>query len=153
MACVGTCLRRSGEPPQGLLDDLISAYEEERLAAAALDHHAECAPYSRAAGALQRLANSEKRHAEMLADEITALGATPPRVMWNINPDVNHWHRLAACFQQADEKRSRFLERSLRWHASHSAQAKVLASIAEEDRANRRVLEDLLSRADSLAID
>jgi rubrerythrin len=146
-------LRGDRRPPRDILNDLLAAYEGELQAARQLRSHAERVPYAQAALALRELAEKEDRHAEALSDQIRLLGGALPAVEPAIYEGRNHWDRMAANFQQADEKRRRYLEQSIHWDIQYPREAALLSTIAAEEAVNRRALEELVARADSLAVD
>lgn len=146
-------LRGDQRAPRHVLGDLISAYRDEVQASAQLRAHAERVPYPQAATALRRLADIEDRHAQMLREQIAALGGSAPEVVPAISQGRNHWERIAADYQKADEKRRRYLEQAIHWDIDYPDVAALLSRIAAEETANRRLLEELVIRADSLALD
>lgn len=146
-------LRGDAQAPRHILNDLISDYRDEVAAAAQLRSHAEHVPYPQAASKMRQLADAEDGHARLLREEIDTLGGTVPEIVPAISQGLNHWERVAADYQRADEKRRRYLEQSIHWDIDYPRVAALLARIAAEETANRRILEELVIRADSLALD
>ena len=141
------------ESPRQILGDLIAAYQDELRAATQLRAHAERAPYAQAAAILRQLADAEDSHAQVLSEQIRTLGGSPHRAVPAIYEGLNHWDRMAEDFRLADEKRRRYLEQALHWDVEYPKEAELLSKIAAEETANRWLLEELTSRADSLARD
>jgi hypothetical protein len=139
--------------PRDMLTDLTANYVAEIEAAANLRAHAERVPYPQAASTLRELARTADRHADRLRKHITLLGGTIPAVSPSLYEGLNHWDRMAMSFRKADEKRRRYLEQSIHWDIEYPRQAKLLAELANEESANRHLIEELASRADSLAND
>jgi rubrerythrin len=137
----------------GILSDLIAAYEDELRAAAQLRAHAERVPYPQAAAALRQLADAEDRHAQALSEQIRVLGGSLRSVVPTIYEGLSHWERMAEDFRMADNKRRRYLQQAVHWEVEYPREAELLTRIAAEESANRRLLEDLASKADSLARD
>jgi len=137
--------------PRHILSDLVAAYEDELRAAAQLRAHAERVPYPQAAATLRQLAEVEHRHAQALSEQISARGGSPNVVQPTIYEGLNHWDRMAQDYHLADDKRRRYLVQAIHWHREYPKEAELLSRIAAEDTANRRLLEDLVSKADSLA--
>ena len=146
-------LRGDRRGARDLLADLVGDYRVEVEAAAHLRAHAEQAPYRQARETLLRLADAEDQHAALLRKLIDTLGATVPDVAPTIPSGLNHWGRMADAFERADEKRRRLLEQSIHWDVDHPEIAAALARLAREETGNRRLLEELVTRADSLALD
>ena len=136
-----------------ILSDLIAAHRDELRAAAQLRAHAERVPYPQAAVTLRQIAAAEDRHAQALSEQIRVLGGSPQGVVPTIYEGLNHWERMAEDFRTANNKRRRYLEQAVHWDIEYPREAELLSRIAAEESANRRLLEDLASKADSLAKD
>jgi rubrerythrin len=153
LAQVKEWLRGDRRAPRDVLADLAAGYRSEVEAAAQLRAHAERVPYPQAASVLGRLAELEDRHAALLRRHIEALGGAVPTVTPELPAGPNHWARMADAFRRADEKRRRFLEQAIHWDIEYPEVAAVFGRIAREDGEHRRLLEELVTRADSLALD
>ena len=136
-----------------ILSDLIAAHQDELRAAIQLRAHAQRVPYPQAAAILQQLAEAADRHAQALSEQIGQLGSSTEALVPTIYRGVNHWDRMAEDFRVADAKRRRYLELSFHWELEYPIEAKLLSKIAAEEAANRRLFEELTSKADSLARD
>jgi rubrerythrin len=146
-------LRGDRRPPRHLLDELLADYRDEVGAAAQLRHHAERAPYPQASAVLRQIADHGDRHAALLRQQMVTLGGTVDEVAPEIQVGRNHWERVTADLLLADAQRRRYIDQSIHWDGEYPEVAAVLARIADDKRAHRRSLEDLIARADSLAID
>ncbi len=146
-------LRGDQRGPRGILGDLLGDYHDEVSAAAQLRAHADRVPYPQAATHLRQLALAEDRHAAELERHIATLGGRVPPVALEVRHGTNHWYRMTASLAAADEKRRRLIEQAVRWDGDYPAVAAALAHIAAEETVQRRTLEELVTRADSLAID
>ena len=146
-------LRGDRRGPRHVLADLTAGYLEETEAAANLRAHGERAPYPQAAEALQRLAAAEDEHARRFAELITRLGGAVPTATPEILSGANHWDRMAADFRRADQKRRRYLEQAMHWDIEYPAVAEFLSRLAAEETVNRKAIEELVVRADTLALD
>lgn len=146
-------LRGDRRAPRDVLADLAAGYRCEVEAAAQLRAHAERVPYPQAATTLRRLAELEDRHAALLRQQIEALGGSAPEVTPEIYGGLNHWDRMADAYRRADEKRRRFVEQAIHWDIAHPEVAGILERIAREETEYRRFLAELVTRADTLALD
>jgi rubrerythrin len=146
-------LRGDRRGPRHVLADLGAGYLDEVEAAANLRAHAEQAPYPQAADALRRLAATEDDHARRFGEQIAALGGSVPPATPEIHGGLNHWDRMAADFQRADRKRRRYIEQAIHWDVEYPEVAEFLSRIAIEETANRKAIEELVVRADTLALD
>jgi rubrerythrin len=146
-------LRGDRRGPRHVLTDLTTGYLGEVEAAANLRAHAEQAPYPQAADALRRLAAAEDAHAVRFREQIAALGGSVPTSTPEIHNGSNHWDRMAADFRRADQKRRRYLEQGIHWDIEYPEVAEFLSRLATEENANRKALEELVVRADTLALD
>jgi rubrerythrin len=146
-------LRGDRSAPRNILGDLIADYRTEIQAAAQLRVHAEQVPYPQAAATLHRMAEAADRHARLLREQIATLGGSAPEVSPAIYEGMNHWDRMAANLRTADERRRRYLEQAIRWDIEYPEVTEVLSGIAADETVNRRRLEELVTRADSLALD
>lgn len=146
-------LRGDRRPPRSILTDMTANYEAELQAAADIRSHVGRVPYPQAAVRLQELAAAADQHADRLRKHIALLGGTTPVFEPTPYEGLNHWDRMSTSFRKADEKRRRYLEQSIHWDIQYPRQARVLADLASDETANRRIIEELTSRADSLAID
>jgi rubrerythrin len=139
--------------PRDVLTDLVADYLQEAAAAANLRAHAERVPYPQAADRLRRLAAVEDEHARRFRELIARLGGSVPDAAPEIHLGLNHWDRMAADHRRADEKRRRYIEQSIHWDIEYPEVAAFLSQIAAEESANRKILEELVVRADTLALD
>ncbi len=146
-------LRGDRRGPRHVLVDLSAGYLAELEAAANLRAHAEQAPYPQAADALRHLAAAEDEHARRFREQIVALGGSVPAATPEIHAGSNHWDRMAADFHHADRKRRRYLEQGIHWDIDYPEVAEFLSRLAREENATRKRLEELVVRADTLALD
>jgi hypothetical protein len=146
-------LRGDQRGRRDILGDLLGDYHDEVTAAAQLRAHAACVPYPQAATYLRQLAEVEDRHAAELARQIATVGGRVTPVTPEVRHGTNHWYRMTASLAAADEKRRRLIEQAVRWDGDYPVVAAVLAHMAAEETAQRRLLEELVTRADSLALD
>jgi len=146
-------LRGDRRGPRHVLADLAAGYLDEAEAAANLRAHAEQAPYPQAADALRRLAATEDEHTRRFGEQIALLGGSPPATAPEIYRGSNHWDRMAADFRHADQKRRCYLEQAIHWDIEYPEVAEFLGRLAAEETANRKALEELVVRADTLALD
>jgi acyl-CoA reductase-like NAD-dependent aldehyde dehydrogenase len=146
-------LRGDRRAPRHVLVDLTAGYLDEVEAAANLRAHAEQAPYPQAAEVLHRLAAAEDEHARRFGEQMVALGGSIPAATPEVLRGSNHWDRMAANFRRADRKRRRYVEQAIHWDIEYPEVADFLSRIAAEESANRKALEELVVRADTLARD
>jgi Ser/Thr protein kinase RdoA (MazF antagonist) len=146
-------LRGDRRLPRTILSDMTANYEAELQAAVDLRAHAKRVPYPQAAASLLELATAADRHADRLRKHIALLGGTTPVFEPTPYEGLNHWDRMATSFRKADEKRRRYLEQSIHWDIEYPRQARLLGDLASDETANRSIIEELTSRADSLASD
>jgi rubrerythrin len=146
-------LRGDRRGPRHVLADLSAGYLDELTAAANLRAHADRAPYPQAADALRHLAAAEDEHARRFGELIAALGGSVPTTTPEIHGGSNHWDRMAADFHHADRKRRRYLEQGIHWDIEYPEVAKFLSRLASEENATRKRLQELVVRADTLALD
>lgn len=132
---------------------MTANYEAELQAAVDLRAHARRVPYPQAATRLEELATAADQHADRLRKHIALLGGTAPVFVPTPYQGLNHWDRMATSFKKADEKRRRYLEQSIHWDIEYPRQARLLGDLASDETENRRIIEELTSRADSLATD
>jgi hypothetical protein len=89
---------------------------------------------------LERIAGWERKHAQWLADEIRALGGTPPPTI----SDQATWHELLAAYESEKADKVAYLENTL-----PDEELKALFhQITQEEQQNVEELRQVITRVD-----
>jgi len=130
-----------------LLEVLKSHYEDELADAETAARAAEGLPYPELRAVLRRIAARERRHAELLAERIRALGGTPPPP-----PEVKKgatWEELLKALESEKADRIAYIEEA--YGLGDPETKKLFERIKEEEEENYRELLEVLSKLDPYA--
>ncbi len=130
-----------------LLEVLKERYQDELADAKVVEEAAKGVPYPELREVLLRIARREKRHAELLAERIKALGGTPPPP-----PEVREgatWQELLEALESEKADRIRYIEEA--YGLGDPEIKRLFERIKEEEEQNYRELLEVLSKLDPYA--
>ncbi|HFB39112.1 MAG TPA: ferritin-like domain-containing protein [Oceanithermus sp.] len=130
-----------------LLEVLKTRYQDELADAQVVERAAEGLPYAELRAVLRKIASRERRHAELLAERIKALGGTPPPP-----PEVKEgatWEELLRALESEKADRVAYLEEA--FGLGDPETKKLFARIKEEEEANYKELLEVLAKLDPYA--
>jgi rubrerythrin len=148
-------LRRALSEPAGedILATLQRDYREERHLAKQLRAHAALMPNDLFRDTLGQIAAETERHAQLLAEQLQALGGSLPvdsdREPAAVPPESTIWRLIAADIAAIGAISHRY-QAQLGWLASPPTQ-RLLQDLRAAKHRHRQTLSDLLSRIDSYA--
>ncbi len=140
-------LGRLPESRKRLLEVLRAHYRDELADAQTAERAAEGLPYPELKAVLRRIAERERRHAELLAERIKALGGTlPPPPEGKAGAT---WDELLKALESEKADRVAYLEEA--FGLGDPETKKLFARIKAEEEANYKELLEVLAKLDPYA--
>lgn len=130
---------------------LINSYCDLSNLARQISAHADKAPYPHVAALLRRIAEEKQSSADLLREKILGSGHRPDELSLEIKSGKNHWERMAQDLNDQTAVETRLLDRAALLNGNSPKTAELLRQIADSHRKHRKVLLDLIARADPQA--
>jgi rubrerythrin len=148
-----TSVFAGNEKPQDLDpgEVLRKSYRDLSNLARQIAAHADKAPYPHVAAALRRIAEEKQSSADLLRGKILGSGHRPDELSPEITSGKNHWERLTQDLNDQTAVETRLLDRAALLNENSPKTAELLRQIADSHRKHRKVLLDLIARADPQA--
>jgi bacterioferritin (cytochrome b1) len=132
-------------------DALLNSYRDLSNLARQISAHANKAPYPHVAAGLRRIAEEKQSSADLLREKILGFGSRPDEISREIKSGKNHWERLVEDLNDQTAVENRLLQRAALLNEISPETAELLRQIADSHRNHRKVLLDLIARADPQA--
>ena len=130
---------------------LIWLYNRLTNLADQLQKHAESAPYPHVSDGLRRMADEKQRSAVLVKDKIESLRGWVKESKAGLASGRNHWERVTKDLQDQRALESFLSIKEARLVQDSPDIAQLLRRIAITERAHRKILEELVARADPQA--
>jgi rubrerythrin len=132
-------------------DALLHSFRDLSNLARQISAHADKAPYPHVAATLRRIAAEKQSSADLLREKILGFVSSPDEIPREIQSGKNHWERLAKDLNDQTAVENRLLQRTALLNENYPETAELLRQIADSHRKHRKVLLDLIARADPQA--
>lgn len=147
-ALVGT----SDADREAIIAILQRRYVREKQQAMRYRQHAERMRYPQFRATLIRLAEEEEKHAEKIADKLSALGADLPEVVSvHVAHEPNSWYYLKTDLDE-EQRCAGELHEGLSAAPEFADVIELLASIERDGSRHRAEIRDMLARSDPQAV-
>ena len=144
-----------GASPDGhreTVDILRQRYVEEMQAADRFKQHAQEMQYPQFREKLLHIATDKSKHAEWIAEKITALGGKLPEVPERRSMDENSWQYLLTDLEEENRSADHLPEQIWSIESDHPDITAVLQRIYEKEKKYRGEIREMLMRSDSFAL-
>jgi bacterioferritin (cytochrome b1) len=137
---------------QAVIAILQRRYVREKQQAMRYRQHAERMRYPQFRATLIRLAEEEEKHAEKIADKLSALGAGLPDVVpVHVAHESNSWHYLKTDLDE-EQRCAGELHEGLSGAPEFADVIELLTSIERDGSRHRAEIRDMLARSDPQAV-
>jgi len=131
---------------------LSQRYVEEMQGVERFKQYAENMHYPHYRDKLLRMATEKSHHAELIGEQIVALGGRLPDVAEPRSTVQNSWRSLSMALDDENRSADRLAEQLRSIQSEHADIVKFLQKISQEQQIHRGALRDMLMRSDPFAL-
>ena len=136
-----------------VLPELLASYGEEVRLAQQIREHADRAPHQAGAQGLRAVAEEQDRLAQLLHDEIVALGGEISDQVAPTREGKNHWARVVRDLEENQALGRHYNEQAIYWDPDLPAVVTLYRTLEKGKNRTNTLLRDIALRADPHALD
>ncbi len=136
-----------------VLPELLTSYGAEVRLARQIREHADQAPHQAGAQALRALAQEQDRLAQLLHDEIVALGGEISDQVAPTRGGKNHWARVVHDLEESQALGRHYNEQAIAWDPELPDVVTLYRTLEQGKNRINALLRDIALRADPHALD